>query len=210
MGGRGQTHPETQKAKRDLSTLIARPLRHHHLKVLSFGNFPWRSQTFVIWPNSAVFTVTHWWPPSLEFPPSRKVCLQESSFWDVLLVRPVGQTEKPGASATQPRHLRHQAPGWPCLFLSQRTRPDQLEVYGQVTRMPPYPSSLAQQHPDQLPWVAIVTPTRTLPKSCKSTLFIFVLQNSFQKRKWKLEPNLQSSQQGPQILGLLCGEGWQG
>ena len=47
MGGRGQTHPETQKAKRDLSTLISRPLRHHHLKVLSFGNIPWRSQTFV-------------------------------------------------------------------------------------------------------------------------------------------------------------------
>ena len=108
----------------------------------------------------------------------------------MLLVRPVGQTEKPGASATQPRHLRHQAPGWPCLFLSQRTRPDQLEVYGQVTRMPPYapcPATTSPAHSTPRP-VAVggncYTSGGTLTKSQNKAFYaIFFGRFSFQKQK---------------------------
>ena len=100
-----------------------------------------------------------------------------------LLVRPVGQTEEVRASYAAPSSPAAPGPELPVsLFVpaNPQRAADQLQAYGQVTRMPPYAStSLAHSTPRP---VAVggncYTSGQTLSKTSKTTFLLF-----FQKKR---------------------------
>ena len=138
-----------------------------------------------------------------------------------LLVRPVGQTEEVRASYAAPSSPAAPGPELPVsLFVpaNPQRAADQLQAYGQVTRMPPYAStSLAHSTPRPVAVGGNCYTTR-LAKTCKTAVVLFSAEKLVFWGKalvFRFAKNmsfaslffLQFCQPRPQILGVLGLEG---
>ena len=139
-----------------------------------------------------------------------------------LLVRPVGQTEEVRASYAALSSPAAPGPKLPVsLFVpaNPQRAADQLQAYGQVTRMPPYAStSLAHSTPRPVAVGGNSYTTRLAKKPAKQLLCFFLLKNLCSRGK---SFNIQLCKEmsfasfsffailsaKPQILGVLGLEG---
>ena len=101
-----------------------------------------------------------------------------------LLVRPLGQTEEVRASYAAPSSPAAPGPELPVsLFVpaNPQRAADQLQAYGQVTRMPPYAStSLAHSTPRPVAVGGNCYTTR-LAKTCKTAVVLFSEYGNFEE-----------------------------